>query len=105
MFIILRPERSIAHAQYLIEIALRYLKAVLLVEYVPAGYRDPLLILIEGDRMAPKRRMFLGWADCRRTGVEDLLGPSTHGYIVHAYALVTMRPCCVCAVRARMIGW
>eukprot|EP00435_Cladocopium_sp_Y103_P040476 s2993_g11.t1 len=32
-----------------------YLKAVLLVEYVPAGYRDPLLVLIEGDRLAPKR--------------------------------------------------
>ncbi|CAK9117408.1 unnamed protein product [Durusdinium trenchii] len=32
-----------------------YFKAVLLVEYVPPGYRDPLLILIEGDRMAPKR--------------------------------------------------
>eukprot|EP00434_Breviolum_minutum_P043739 symbB.v1.2.039004.t1/scaffold6289.1/size19347/1 len=32
-----------------------YLKAVLLVEHVPAGYRDPLLILIEGDRTAPKR--------------------------------------------------
>eukprot|EP00439_Symbiodinium_sp_Y106_P085259 s97_g27.t6 len=26
-----------------------YLKAVVLAEYVPAGYRDPLLILIEGD--------------------------------------------------------
>ncbi|CAJ1461676.1 unnamed protein product [Effrenium voratum] len=32
-----------------------YLKAVLLVEHVPPGYRDPLLILLEGDRMAPKR--------------------------------------------------
>ncbi|CAE7247739.1 tqsA [Symbiodinium natans] len=32
-----------------------YFKAVLLAEYVPAGYRDPLLILIEGDRRAPRR--------------------------------------------------
>ena len=33
-----------------------YLKAVLLVEYVPRGYRDPLLIIIEGDLKAPRRR-------------------------------------------------
>lgn len=44
------------HRHFVLIVALRYLKAVLLVEYVPAGYRDPLLVLLEGDRLAPKRR-------------------------------------------------
>lgn len=37
-----------------------YLKAVLLVEYVPPGYRDPLLIIMEGDRRAPRRHETYG---------------------------------------------
>merc|ERR1740121_3581622 len=42
-----------------------YLKVVVLSDRVPAAYRDPVLVLLEGDRRAPerhRRRRALSWA-------------------------------------------
>ncbi|CAE7868861.1 tqsA [Symbiodinium necroappetens] len=65
-----------------------YLKAVLLAEYVPAGYRDPLLILIEGDRRAPRRRRLLP-CPTRKTLPEQQSQPV---FLEHHHCRVTSLP-------------
>lgn len=49
-----------------------YLKVVILSDNVPSSYRDPLLILLEGDRQAPKRHRRRRAAEAQSAEAERL---------------------------------